>query len=308
VLEHNAGAERLTTVGCAPVSPACLPAQAAIPAMTDPDPIALCLAGRISPPVMLARLVLAGGTSATIRQRLAARPDAAALLDFLAPRAAAIDRMHAMLAQVDHASGADLAGIAAQFDSAVAAEPEASVAAYSLGDPALLDQATAEVVGWLTAQRLFADGMDVLDLGCGFGRIAAALAPHAGSVLGLDLSPGMIEAARRRHGGLPRLAFAVAEGRDLGTLPAASRDLILAVDSFPYLFQAGVAEAHLRDAARVLRPGGALAVLNLTYAADPADDRAQALAWAADAGLRIEQDGARPFTLWDAAAFVFRLG
>jgi SAM-dependent methyltransferase len=276
--------------------------------MTDPDPIALCLAGLISPPVMLARLVLAGGTGATIRQRLAAHPEAAALLGFLTSREAAIDRMHAMLAQVDHASGADLARIAAQFDSAVAAAPEASVAVYSLGDPALLDQATAEVVAWLTVQRLFADGMDVLDLGCGFGRIAAEIAPRAGAVLGLDVSPGMIEAACRRHGGLPNLAFAVAEGRDLGALPAASRDLILAVDCFPYLFQAGVAEAHLRDAARVLRPGGTLAVLNLTYAADPAADHARALAWAADAGLRIEQDGVCPFTLWDAAAFVFRRG
>jgi SAM-dependent methyltransferase len=276
--------------------------------MTDSDPIALCLAGRISPPVMLARLVLAGATSATIRQTLAACSEAAELLAFLAPREAAIDRMHAMLARVNHATGADVARIAAQFDTAVAADPAASVAAYSLGDPALLEQATAEVVAWLADQHLFLDNMDVLDLGCGFGRIAAALAPRARSVLGLDISPRMIEEARRCHGTLRGLGFAVTEGRDLGCLPDASRDLILAVDCFPYLFQAGVAEAHIRDAARVLRPGGALAVLNLSYAADPAPDRARALDWAADAGLVLEQDGVTPFTLWDAAAFVFRRG
>jgi SAM-dependent methyltransferase len=276
--------------------------------MTDPDPIALCLAGRISLPVMLARMVLAGADSTALRQALAARPEAATLLAFLEPRAAAIDRMHAMLARVDHDAGTAPDRIAAQFDAALVAAPEASVAAYSLGDPALLDQATAEVTEWLASQHLFADGMDVLDLGCGFGRIAAALSLRAASVLGLDVSRRMIEEARRRHGALRGVRFAVAEGQDLGLLPDASRDLIVAVDCFPYLFQAGVAEAHITDAARVLRPGGALAILNLTYAADPTPDRARALGWAARAGLLLEQDGVRPFALWDAAAFVFRLG
>ena len=37
------------------------------------------------------------------------------------------------------------------------------------------------------------------------------------------------------------------------------------MDSFPYLMQAGVAERHVAEAARMLRPGGALAILNLSY-------------------------------------------
>lgn len=274
--------------------------------MTPRDPIALCLAGRISPPVLLARMVLAGATSAAVRRELARRPEAAGLLAFFEPRAVAIDRMHDMLARVDHAAGADVAGIAAQFDAAVAAAPEASVAAYSLGDPALLEQATAELAAWLGEQFLFASGMDVVDIGCGFGRVAAALAERGGSVLGLDVSPRMIAEARRRYGGVSRLRFAMAGGKRLDGLQAACCDLVLAVDSFPYLFQAGVAEAHFFDAARVLRPGGALAVLNLTYAADPGPDRARVLDWTGQAGLRLEQNGIAPFALWDGVAFVFR--
>jgi len=306
------------------------------------DPVSLCLRGRIAPPVMLARMVLAGADAATLRRILAARPEAAGLLAFFEAHAASIDRMRAMLARVDHASATDTTRIAAQFDAAVAVAPEASVAAYSLGDPGLLEQATMDVVAWLNRRSLFVPGMDVLDLGCGFGRIAAALAPqehampaHAmpadpmladpmpvgsvpvgsvpvgsvpvGSVLGLDVSPRMIEEARRRHGHLAGLRFAVSDGGGLDGLPAAAFDLVLAVDSFPYLFQAGVAEAHVTGAARVLRPGGALVILNLSYAPDPAADIRQAAGWAAAAGLRMEQDGICPFTSWDGMAFVFRL-
>ena len=310
------------------------------PPGTD-DPVSLCLGGRIAPPVMLARMVLAGADVATVRRTLASRPEAAGLLAFFEAHAASIGRMHAMLARVDHASATDTTRIAAQFDAAVAAAPEASVAAYSLGDPGLLALATTEVVTWLGRERLFAPGMDVLDLGCGFGRIAAALAAkgreavgssegnsvgtsargaegdsgggagqgsvRAGSVLGLDVSPRMIEEARRRHGHLAGLRFAVSDGGGLGGLPEAAFDLVLAVDSFPYLFQAGVAEAHVTGAARVLRPGGTLVIVNLSYAPDPATDIRQAAGWAAAAGLRMEQDGVCPFTSWDGMAFVFRL-
>ncbi len=269
------------------------------------DLVALCLAGRISPPVMLARMVLGGASVEAVRSALAGRAGAAALLAFFEPRAASMEGMRAMLQGVDHAGFADPAGIAAQFDAAVAAAPEASVAAYSLGDPALLGQATAELLAWLDGEDLFRDGMDVVDLGCGIGRVAAALAPRARSVLGLDVAPGMVAEAVRRHGGEGGLRFALANGCDLDALPDAGCDLVLAVDCFPYLFQAGVAEAHVRGAARALRPGGALVVLNLTYAADPAPDRARMMNWAAGCALRPGQDGARPFTLWDGAAFVF---
>ena len=85
------------------------------------------------------------------------------------------------------------------FDRAVALSPEASVAAYSLGDAGVLDRATAELLAWLNEERLLGLEKDVLDLGCGIGRVALAIAPRARSVLGLDVSPGMIDEAQRRN-------------------------------------------------------------------------------------------------------------
>src|ERR1041384_93244 len=69
-----------------------------------------------------------------------------------------------------------------------------------------------EVEGFALATKL-ADGRPVLDAGCGPGRATALLAQSAasaglpsGSVIGLDLSPGMIAVARRDH---PELDFRV---------------------------------------------------------------------------------------------------
>jgi SAM-dependent methyltransferase len=92
-------------------------------------------------------------------------------------------------------------------------------------------------------------------------------------------------------------------GRRAAGLPAEAFDLVLAVDVFPYLVQAGVAARHVADAARLLRPGGHLGILNLSYRGLEAD-RAQAALWAADQGLVLCLAGATPFALWDGAAFL----
>ncbi len=283
------------------------------------EALRLCLAGRISPEVALARLLLAGLPREAIEARLAELPAgnarAGALARLHRARRGALDEVRAMLheARLDHAAddgGAEaaVARVAASYDRAVAVAPEASVAAYSLNDPATLAAATGEVVAWLAREALVGPGRDVLDLGCGIGRVSAALAPRCRSVLGLDVSPNMVAEARRRHGGEPNLRFGTTPGTGLSALGDASFDLVLAVDSFPYVVQAGgeVADRHVADAARVLRPGGALAILNLSYRGDPGADRADAARWAAAGGWTLAVDGAAPFALWDGTAFLLR--
>jgi ubiquinone/menaquinone biosynthesis C-methylase UbiE len=280
--------------------------------MIENDPVAACLAGHLSPELAIAALLLTGHDPAAIRARVdaarAATPGWTALAGLV--RDGTLERLQHMIdaAAVDHAEAATPETIAAMFDRAVAVSPEASVALYSLGDADRLHAATLEIVDWLGAAGLLGHDKDVLDLGCGIGRVAAALANEVRTVLGIDVSHAMMEQARRRCASLPNVSFAHTAGRDLAVLPNDACDLILAVDSFPYLVQAGVAEQHVADAARILRDGGSLVVLNLSYRANADADRADAERWARRFGLLLDPPGPPPFRSWDARAFRFRRG
>lgn len=201
-----------------------------------------------------------------------------------------------------------LARWSAVFDRLAETAPAEAMALYALGSPDLLARATAEIVAALRDWGLLAHLPDVLDLGCGIGRLALALAPEVRSVVGLDLSAGMVARARDRAGGVPNVSFSSTSGRDLAGQLAGQFDLVLASDMFPYLVAAGadLAARHVAEAARVLRPGGALAVLNFSYRGNPARDREDFRAAAAAAGLAVERDGTRDFTLWDGTSFVAR--
>jgi len=215
----------------------------------------------------------------------------------------------AVLARVVHdrepAPGINsLEALAAAFDGALSAAHQASVALYTLGSPELLKAATTEVVAALRGWGLLARDRVVLEIGCGIGRFEEALAPETRLVVGLDISAAMLAEARRRCAGLPNAAFLRTSGLDLAAFADSGFDLVLAVDSFPYLVQAGgaLAARHLEEAARALRPGGDLVILNFSYRGDLDRDRAD-IAAVAKGRFRTVRDGERPFRLWDGAAF-----
>ena len=278
-------------------------------------PIQDCQAGRISPQVAVARLLLAGHDTTAILTALNRTNGAAtdAMRALVETRASPLDALAAEIrdtAARHDASGPPpaegIAPIAAFFDRAVQHSPEASVALYSLGDPAILAAATAEIVAWLGIQHLLPARADILDLGCGIGRVATALAPACRSILALDVSPGMVAEATTRLAPHPNVTIRHTTGEDLDWLEPDSLDLILAIDSFPYIVQTGPSTAltHIQGAARALRPGGALCILNLSYRNDPEADRADATAWATATGLRLTHHGQRPFRLWDGTAYI----
>lgn len=87
---------------------------------------------------------------------------------------------------------------------------------------------------------------------------------------------------------------------------AGSFDLVLAVDVFPYLVQAGgvLASRHVEEAARVLRPGGTLAILNYSYRGEPDRDRADLRLATERAGLSAPVEPALALAHWDGSAFL----
>ena len=182
------------------------------------------------------------------------------------------------------------------------------MALYSLGNPEILARATGEVIGLLERWDVLPAGGRALEIGCGIGRLLGPLAERLDGVVGIDVSPRMIEAATRRTAGLQGVRVALSGGRDLAGFDDASFGLVLAVDSYPYIVQAGMALASsmMAEIARVLEPGGAFVLLSFSYRGDDDADRADVAALARATGLEVVAGGTRPFSLWDGLAFLLR--
>lgn len=112
-------------------------------------------------------------------------------------------------------------------------------------DPILLPQAVAR------------SAKDALDVGCGEGRFCRMLKQHGLKVTGIDPTPKFVAAARARD----------AEGTYLEApaekLPFDDESFDLVI-SYLSLIDISDVRAAIQEMARVIRPGGALLIANLT--------------------------------------------
>ena len=104
-----------------------------------------------------------------------------------------------------------------------------------------------------------------VDLGAGTGFVALALAPLAGSVLAVDISPVMAEslAARAAQAGSGNVGTEVADLRTF-RLPAASVDLVVSSYALHHLRDEDK-RALAAEVARWLRPGGRIVVADMMF-------------------------------------------
>jgi SAM-dependent methyltransferase len=112
-------------------------------------------------------------------------------------------------------------------------------------------------------------GVDVLELGCGSGRLARRLRAAARSYTGFDIAPSMVAAAQRRCADVDGVRFFVGDGL---TVPATARDrqygLVLAVAVFIHCPRAVIA-ANVQSAFAAVAPGGQLRLSVLAFHDDP---------------------------------------
>ncbi|MBT4768451.1 MAG: methyltransferase domain-containing protein [Phycisphaerae bacterium] len=99
----------------------------------------------------------------------------------------------------------------------------------------------------------------VADLGCGTGQSAASLAPWVTRIEAIDREPAMLEAARRRLDGHDNVTFHQAE---MNALPLPDNSVDMAIISLVLHHVESPAEV-VSEAARVLRPGGRLVIIDM---------------------------------------------
>jgi len=97
----------------------------------------------------------------------------------------------------------------------------------------------------------------VLEIGCGVGRMTRWFAESFGEVHGIDIAPEMIDQARLRLSACKNVALHVGSGFDLDPLPDAYFDLVFSYIVFQHIPSAAVIRNYIREAARVLKAGGA---------------------------------------------------
>ena len=98
---------------------------------------------------------------------------------------------------------------------------------------------------------------DVLEVGCGVGRVGWAIAPRCHSWIGCDISENMLAHARKRLAALSNVRLTHLDHADLSGISDMAVDVVYCTNVLPHLDQMErwqyVLEAH-----RVLRPSGRL--------------------------------------------------
>jgi len=164
-----------------------------------------------------------------------------------------------------------------------------------------------EVLGTLDVEAriisLVPQGLTVADLGCGSGELLAAMAVKSQALIGVDASTAMLELARLK----PELANASLRMGELEHLPLADGEAQAAILSLT-LHHLSDPGAAIREAARVLTPGGMLVIADYLkheneHLRDRFGDRwlgfapEELSAWLTNAGFVVEKTHVAPIKL-----------
>lgn len=115
---------------------------------------------------------------------------------------------------------------------------------------ATMDRLTG--LGWQGARG------DVLDFGCGVGRMARALAGYFDRVTGVDISEKMTEIAGDLCADVPNVSFVVNPDDSLDLFEDNSFDCVHTFLVLQHMPSPEIALSYIYEFARILRPGGVL--------------------------------------------------
>lgn len=142
-------------------------------------------------------------------------------------------------------------------------EKETDSQTFFAGAAAEWDRLRSELYGTRFTQSallaLLPSDYVVADLGCGTGTVVAELAPYVARVIGIDDSPAMLKAAKRRTAEYANVEL---QRAGLESLPLAEQTCDAAMMLLALSYVADPSAA-LREMARVLKPGGRAIIVDL---------------------------------------------
>lgn len=97
---------------------------------------------------------------------------------------------------------------------------------------------------------------DVVEVGCGVGRLTRVLADRARTVRALDVSAEMLAKAREASPDLENVTWVHGDGTSLTGIDSASADVCISHLVFQHVPEASITLGYVREMGRVLRSGG----------------------------------------------------
>lgn len=98
-----------------------------------------------------------------------------------------------------------------------------------------------------------------VEIGCGLGRICAAMAESFDKVVGFDISSEMVSQARELVTD-PKVEFHHSDGVSLPQVADGTADMVVTFTVFQHAPTRAVIRKNVEEAARILKPGGVFAL------------------------------------------------
>ncbi|MGI8726282.1 MAG: class I SAM-dependent methyltransferase [Solirubrobacterales bacterium] len=99
-------------------------------------------------------------------------------------------------------------------------------------------------------------GDELVEIGCGVGRLTRVLSERAGAVWALDVSSRMLELAREHNPDLDNVRWVEGNGTSLEGIADQSADGCISLVVFQHIPDPEVTLGYVREIGRVLKPGG----------------------------------------------------
>ena len=117
-----------------------------------------------------------------------------------------------------------------------------------------------QVAAWF--ERFAAAGVEVrggsaVDFGCGVGRLTQALARRFDHVTGVDISPTMVELARRLNRYGTKAQYILNSTEALAFIPSGSADFVLSFITLQHI-RPHIATGYIKEFFRIAKPGAAI--------------------------------------------------
>ncbi|MBU0975411.1 methyltransferase domain-containing protein [Patescibacteria group bacterium] len=111
--------------------------------------------------------------------------------------------------------------------------------------------------------------LDVLDIGCGTGRLSRALAKHCKQVTGIDISDEMLKKAKEDNADINNIKFVLTNGSDLGAVDSNSLDFCFSYLVFQHIPRQSIIESYLNEIHRILKNDGVALLQFRGYPGNP---------------------------------------